>query len=210
MGSEVVEEPTETTSLSSPRKIQTNDAPTANCHVSVTPTTLSIVQPHSLLPKPVPPRTTYTQNDVVVSSINDQNDCNCVTEFNLSGLKVFVTVENKNDASFARGRMRISFFSRSNCRECCAVRRFFRERALRFVEINVDVFAEREKDLRERTGSVTMPKIFFDERLIGGLVELNALRKDDGEELEMRLTTAVGKGLSASAYGFDTMAVLLP
>ena len=68
MGSEVVEEPTETTSLSSPRKIQTNDAPTANCHVSVTPTTLSIVQPHSLLPKPVPPTTTYSPNDVVVSS----------------------------------------------------------------------------------------------------------------------------------------------
>ncbi|KAH1033922.1 hypothetical protein AAZX31_20G004900 [Glycine max] len=235
MGSEVVEEPTETTSLSSPRKIQTNDAPTANCHVSVTPTTLSIVQPHSLLPKPVPPTTTYSPNDVVVSSsatfakflrqrrndlssaiskgistlkhsINDQNDCNCVTEFNLSGLKVFVTVENKNDASFARGRMRISFFSRSNCRECCAVRRFFRERALRFVEINVDVFAEREKELRERTGSATVPKIFFGEKLIGGLVELNALRKDGGEELERRLTAAVGEGPSAPAYGFDEAA----
>ena len=126
-----------------------------------------------------------------------------MTEFNLSGLKVFVTVKNKNDASFARGRMRISFFSRSNCRECCAVRRFFRERALRFVEINVDVFAEREKELRERTGSATVPKIFFGERLIGGLVELNALRKDGGEELERRLKEAGGQGPAAPAYGFD-------
>ncbi|KAG5008488.1 hypothetical protein GLYMA_09G280900v4 [Glycine max] len=242
MGSEeVVEEPTpktpnqtttpETTSSSSPRKIKTN-TPTENGHVSVTPTTLSIVQPHSLLPKPVPPRTTYTQNDVVVSSttfgkflrkrsndlssaiskgistlkhsINDQNDNNGVTEFNLSGLKVFVTVKNKNDASSnSLARMKISFFSRSNCRECCAVRRFFRERALRFVEINVDVFAEREKELRERTGSATVPKIFFGERLIGGLVELNALRKDGGEELERRLKEAGGQGPAAPAYGFD-------
>ncbi|KAG5001542.1 hypothetical protein JHK87_022614 [Glycine soja] len=90
-----------------------------------------------------------------------------------------------------------------NCRECCAVRRFFKERALRFVKINVDVFVEWEKDLRERTGSVTVLKIFFDERLIGGLVELNALRKDDDEELERRQTTAVGEGPLAPVYGFD-------
>ncbi|RDX58596.1 hypothetical protein CR513_62074, partial [Mucuna pruriens] len=223
----------ETTSLSSPRKIQ-NDALSenhVNGHVAVTPTTLSIVQPHSLLPKPVPPTT--IRNDVVVSStfgkflrqrgndlssaisrgistlkhsIDDQNNedslkkkQNDVTEFNLSGLKVVVT--EKNDASFPR--VRISFFSRSNCRECSAVRRFFRERGLRFVEINVDVYKEREKEVRERTGSATVPKIFFGERLVGGLVELNALRKDGGEELERRLREVTGEGPAAPAYGFD-------
>ncbi|RZB99119.1 hypothetical protein D0Y65_021833 [Glycine soja] len=84
-----------------------------------------------------------------------------------------------------------------------SVRRFFKEKALRFVKINVDVFVEWEKDLRERTGSVTVLKIFFDERLIGGLVELNALRKNGDEELERRLTTPVGEGPLAPMYGFD-------
>ncbi|KAL5142437.1 1-phosphatidylinositol-3-phosphate 5-kinase FAB1B [Glycine soja] len=84
--------------------------------------------------------------------------------------------------------------------------RFFRERSLRFVKINVDVFAEREKELRKRIGSAMVPKIFFGERLIGGLVELNAPRKDDSGELERRLAAAVGEGPSAPTYGFDEAA----
>ena len=81
---------------------------------------------------------------------------------------------------------------------------------MRFIERNVDIFAEREKELRERTGSVTVPKIFFSERLIGSLVELNALGKDDSEDLERRLTMAVGEGPSVPAYEFNTMVMLLP
>ncbi|KAL2347926.1 hypothetical protein Fmac_001926 [Flemingia macrophylla] len=227
MGSEGEEHNPETTSFSFPRKIQ-NNTPTENGHVTVTPT-LSIVQPHSLLPKPVPP-----PDDAVVSStfgkflrqrgndlssaisrrittlkqtIEDRSDGvlkgkknDAVKEFDLSGLKVVVRVKNYV-ASSARGR--VSFFSRSNCRECCAVRRFLRERGLRFVEINIDVYREREREVRERTGSATVPKIFFGERLIGGLVELNALRKDGGEELERRLRQCGGEGPAAPAYGFD-------
>ena len=64
--------------------------------------------------------------------------------------------------------------------------------------------------MRERTGSVTVPKIFFSERLIGSLVELNALGKDDSEDLERRLTMAVGEGPSVPAYEFNTMVMLLP
>jgi len=190
-----------------------------------------ILQPHALLPKPVPP-TASQRNDVDVSTAfgnffqqrrhvlssaisrgistlkrhNDdaskKNKNDGVTEFDLSGLKVFVAV--RNDVSVLPRR--ISFFSRSNCRECGAVRSFFRERALRFVEINVDVFAEREKELLERTGSATVPKIFFGNKLIGGLVELNALRKDSNKELERRLKEAEGEGLAAPAYGFDEAA----
>ncbi|QCD89216.1 uncharacterized protein LOC114173044 [Vigna unguiculata] len=212
----------ETMSLSSPQKIQNN--------LTVT-STLPIVQPHALLPKPVPP-TASLRNDVTVSSafgkffhqrrhelssaisrgistLKPQNDDALkknknegVTEFNLSGLKVFVAV--KKNESFSQRR--ISFFSRSNCRECGAVRTFFRERAVRFVEINVDVFTEREKELRERTGSTTVPKIFFGEKLIGGLVELNALRKDGNKELERQLKEAEGEGPAAPVYGFDEAA----
>ncbi|KAL9276071.1 hypothetical protein ACSQ67_026384 [Phaseolus vulgaris] len=63
-----------------------------------------------------------------------------------------------------------------------------------------------EKELLERTGSATVPKIFFGDKLIGGLVELNALRKDSNKELERRLKEAEGEGLAAPAYGFDEAA----
>ena len=133
-----------------------------------------------------------------------------VTEFNLPpGLKVVVTV--KNDASLLT-KGRITFFSRSNCRDCTAVRRFFREKGLRFVEINVDVYEEREKELLDRTGSKTVPKIFFNEKLIGGLVELNALRNGGDESLEKGLRQMSGGKCSGGdapappAYGFDDVA----
>ncbi|KAK7273676.1 hypothetical protein RIF29_14734 [Crotalaria pallida] len=225
-----------------------------------TPKTLSIVQPHSLLPKPTPPgnnnnnnyykeniSTSNGKNDVVSSTFGkfkflqqrsneltsaisrgiisslkhsidanehkNKNDSsfnnNDITEFNLSGLKVVVML--KNDAN---GKVRISFFSRSNCRDCSAVRRFFREKGLRFVEINVDVYNEREKELLERTGSSTVPKIFFNERLIGGLVELNAMRKKGECGLEKVLMEMAvvsekccgGDAPAAPVYGFDEAA----
>jgi glutaredoxin len=213
----------------------------ANGNITVTKKTLSLIQPHSLLPKPTPPISNShpqspNSNDVVqlnfktffrqrsndltsaitrtISSIknsiddnNDQNDD--VTEFKLSGLKVVVTV--KNDASL--GIVRITLFSRSNCRDCSAVRRFFRERGLKFVEINIDVYTERGKELNQRIGNSnsnsTVPMIFFNEKLIGGLVELNAMRTNG--ELEKKLIEISNGGFSgdvpvAPAYGFDEVA----
>jgi glutaredoxin len=102
---------------------------------------------------------------------------------------------------------RITFFSRSGCRDCTAVRRFFKEKEIKFVEINVDVFREREKELLERTGNVTVPMIFFNEKLIGGLVALNSLRNSG--EFERRLTEMVVEKFAGNdaplppVYGYD-------
>ncbi|KAL1292251.1 hypothetical protein HN51_060708 [Arachis hypogaea] len=216
-----------------------------NNDVTVTKT-LTIVQPHSLLPRPAPPAklNSNNRNDAVsrlavgkffrqrsndlssaisrgISSIkqsiandesfnkNDKDSSSDVTEFNLPGVKVVVTAKKENDVSFStKGRV-ISFFSRSNCRDCSAVRRLFRERGLRFVEINVDVYVEREKELVDRTGSKTVPKIFFDGELIGGLVELNVMMRNGDGELQRRLLREEGGKCSgadapaAPAYGFD-------
>ncbi|XP_058765284.1 uncharacterized protein LOC131638754 [Vicia villosa] len=218
----------------------TNTNKNSNGNISVAKT-LSIVQPHSLLPKPTPPLATSNPNpnDVVPSSklktffrqrsnnlssaisrtissiktsiddINDKNNSsfNDVTEFKLSGLKV--VVETKNDASL--GKVRITLFSKSNCRDCSAVRRFFKERGLKFIEINIDVYTEREKELNQRTGNSNVPKIFFNGKLIGGLVELNAIRKNEGGELEKKLIEIADGKFSgdvpvAPEYGFDEAA----
>ncbi|WJX16960.1 hypothetical protein P8452_06932 [Trifolium repens] len=243
MGSEVEQpqhnpNPTTNTNINKLNEYKTTEN-NANGNITVTKKTLSLIQPHSLLPKPTPPisnshpqspntndvvqlnfKTFFRQrsNDLtsaitrtissIKNSIDDNNDQNDdVTEFKLSGLKVVVTV--KNDASL--GKVRITLFSRSNCRDCSAVRRFFRERGLKFVEINIDVYTEREKELNQRIGNSnsTVPMIFFNEKLIGGLVELNAMRKNG--ELEKKLIEIANGGFSgdvpvAPAYGFDEVA----
>lgn len=129
---------------------------------------------------------------------------NNVTEFNLSGLKVIVRQKGENRDLALKGR--ISFFSRSNCRDCTAVRSFFREKGLKFVEINVDVYPSREKELVERTGTASVPQIFFNEKLFGGLVALNSLRNSG--DFDRRLTEMLGRKCpddapSPPVYGFD-------
>ncbi|KAK7274647.1 hypothetical protein RIF29_15743 [Crotalaria pallida] len=131
-----------------------------------------------------------------------------VTEFDLSGVKVVVKTKTETGEETAiKGR--ITFFSKSNCRDCTAVRRFFKEKGLRFFEINIDVYREREKELRERTGNISVPAIFFNEKLIGGLVALNSLRNSG--EFERRVAEMVAEkcaGDDAPApplYGFDCL-----
>lgn len=136
-----------------------------------------------------------------------------LSEFSLSGLRVTVRLKSKEEVEEeqkaekeAAMKGRISFFSRSNCRDCTAVRRFFREKGLGFVEINVDVYPQRQKELVERTGSSAVPQIFFNEKLFGGLVALNSLRNSG--EFDHRLKEMVGPKCPDDApappvYGFD-------
>lgn len=140
------------------------------------------------------------------NSKSNSNLISNVTEFNLSGLKVIVKLKNGNENGDLEFKGRISFFSRSNCRDCSAVRSFFRERGLKFVEINIDVYPTREKELVERTGSSSVPQIFFNEKLFGGLVALNSLRNSG--LFEQRLKEMVGRKCpddapAAPVYGFD-------
>ncbi|XP_057961274.1 uncharacterized protein LOC131153168 [Malania oleifera] len=144
---------------------------------------------------------------------NNNDSKSNVTEFNLSGLKVIVQLK-KDDPDLnlvfrskeVNLKGQISFFSRSNCRDCTAVRNFFREKGLKFVEINVDVYPLREKELIQRTGSSSVPQIFFNDKLLGGLVALNSLRNSG--LFEQRLREMLAKKFSGDApeqpvYGFD-------
>ncbi|KAD5317142.1 hypothetical protein R6Q59_032447 [Mikania micrantha] len=106
---------------------------------------------------------------------SDKRKVSNVTEFNLSGLKVTVMLKKQMD-EYEQFKGRITFFSRSNCRDSTAVRSYFLDRKLRYVEINIDVYPTRENELIERTGSSAVPQIFFNEKLFGGLVTLNSLR----------------------------------
>ncbi|CAN1239762.1 hypothetical protein LINGRAPRIM_LOCUS2468 [Linum grandiflorum] len=143
----------------------------------------------------------FKKEEFVEKGKKEKSDNLDVSEYNISGLKV--VVRTKSDEAI---KGRISFFSRSNCRDSSAVRSFLKQRGLRFVEINVDVYPQREKELIERTGKSLVPQIFFNEKLFGGLVALNSLRNSG--KLEAKLKEMLGKSCPGEApappvYGFD-------
>lgn len=134
-----------------------------------------------------------------------------VTQINISGLKVVVKLKNEDEdenininGHDIKGR--ISFFSRSNCRDSTAVRTFFRQKGLKFIEINIDVYPKREKELIQRTGSSQVPQIFFNDKLFGGLVALNSLRNSgsfDQRCREMLMKKCSSDAPAPPVYGFD-------
>ncbi|GAA0138754.1 hypothetical protein LIER_00439 [Lithospermum erythrorhizon] len=189
-----------------------------------------VVQPNPLLPKPEVPKgminppisssksakitsripsfkkfildKSQSLSSAITNRFSNEADFGKITEIRLSDVKVIVNFDRNEE----RFRGRVSFYSRSNCRDCTAVRRFLRDRKLNYVEINVDVFPLREKELIRRTGTSIVPQVFFNEKLIGGLVVLNSLR--NGGMLEKKMEEILSAKCPESApksavYGVD-------
>ncbi|KAK9270492.1 hypothetical protein L1049_026072 [Liquidambar formosana] len=70
---------------------------------------------------------------------------------------------------------RIIIYTRLGCEDCKETRSFLHRKRLRYVEINVDVYPSRKLELEKISGSSAVPKVFFNEVLIGGLTELKGL-----------------------------------
>ncbi|XP_047330750.1 uncharacterized protein LOC124934290 [Impatiens glandulifera] len=144
------------------------------------------------------------EEEEMKTSKYNSNLIQSVTEFHLSGLKVIVKVKNGSEIEGLKGR--ISFFSRSNCRDCSAVRSFLMEKGLKFVEINIDVYPIREKELVKRTGNSAVPQIFLNEKLLGGLVVLNSLRNSGLFEQKLKdilCRKCPDDAPAPPVYGFD-------
>lgn len=75
---------------------------------------------------------------------------------------------------------RIILFSASESQQCRAARSFLRQKGLKFVEINIDIFPGRKPELEKITGSSSVPKIFFNELCLGGINEVRAM-EESGE-----------------------------
>ncbi|CAL9751534.1 unnamed protein product [Musa acuminata subsp. burmannicoides] len=77
-------------------------------------------------------------------------------------------------------RGRIMVYTRLGCQDCKRVRSLFRQKRLRFVEINIDIFPTRKFELEKITGSSAVPKVLFNDFLVGGLTELETMN-DSGQ-----------------------------
>ncbi|PWA36438.1 DEP domain-containing protein [Artemisia annua] len=80
---------------------------------------------------------------------------------------------------------RIVLYTKLWCQSCKEARLFLRNKKLRYFEINIDVYPSRKMELEEITGSLDVPKVFFNQDLIGGLDELKAL--DESGQLDEKI-----------------------
>ncbi|KAF7816930.1 electron carrier/protein disulfide oxidoreductase [Senna tora] len=87
---------------------------------------------------------------------------------------------------------RIILYTRLGCQECKEARLYLYMKRLKYVEINIDVYPSRKQELEKISGSTSVPKVFFNEILIGGLDELMALDKSGrlDEKIEFLITEA--------------------
>ncbi|XP_022744487.1 uncharacterized protein LOC111295288 [Durio zibethinus] len=92
---------------------------------------------------------------------------------------------------------RIILYTRLGCRDCREVRLFLRRKRLRYVEINIDLYPSRKLELEKFSGSCVVPKVFFNEVLIGGLSELKDL--DKSGKLDEKIDFLIAEVSSAEA-----------
>lgn len=84
---------------------------------------------------------------------------------------------------------RVILYTRLGCQECAEARRYLQRKGLKYVEINIDVYPSRKLELEKIAGSSAVPRVFFNEILIGGLSELKRL--EDSGKLEEKIEYVV-------------------
>ncbi|XP_062101403.1 uncharacterized protein LOC133807231 [Humulus lupulus] len=72
---------------------------------------------------------------------------------------------------------RVILYTRLGCQNCKVARLFLHRKKLKYVEINIDVYTSRKQELEKIAGSSAVPKVFFNEILVGGLSELMGLEE---------------------------------
>ncbi|KAL3504678.1 hypothetical protein ACH5RR_034519 [Cinchona calisaya] len=92
---------------------------------------------------------------------------------------------------------RVILYTRLGCQDCKEARLFLHKKRLRYVEINIDVYPGRKLELEKFAGSSAVPRVFFNEVLIGGLSELKSLAESG--KLEEKIEYVISEAPSFEA-----------
>ncbi|CAN4116342.1 unnamed protein product [Withania somnifera] len=92
---------------------------------------------------------------------------------------------------------RIILYTRLGCQESREARRFLHWKRLGYVEVNVDVYPSRKLELEKIAGDSVVPRVFFNEVLIGGWNELKSL--DESGKLSEKIEYVVDEAPSFEA-----------
>ncbi|CAN4122206.1 unnamed protein product [Withania somnifera] len=91
---------------------------------------------------------------------------------------------------------RIILYTRLGCQES-REERFLHCKRLRYIEINIDVYPSRKLELEKVAGDSVVPRVFFNEVLIGGWSELKSL--DESGKLSEKIEYVVDEAPSFEA-----------
>lgn len=92
---------------------------------------------------------------------------------------------------------RIILYTKLGCQDCKEARVFLHKRRLRYTEINIDAYPGRKIELEKVAGSSAVPRVLFNEVLIGGLNELKTL--DESGKLTEKIEYVVNEAPSFEA-----------
>ncbi|KAL4559058.1 hypothetical protein LXL04_031191 [Taraxacum kok-saghyz] len=89
---------------------------------------------------------------------------------------------------------RVVLYTKLWCQDCKEARLFLQNKRLRYSEINIDVYPGRQLELEKMSGSSDVPKVFFNQFLIGGLKEIKGL--DESGKLQEKIDLLTSQGPS--------------
>ncbi|XP_076884753.1 uncharacterized protein LOC143534034 [Bidens hawaiensis] len=129
--------------------------------------------------------------------------------------------ENLESPDLLATKGRILLYTKLWCPKCKEARKILRKRRLRYSEINIDMYPSRKLELEDMTGSSDVPKVFFNQVLVGGLKKLKRL--DESGQLMKKIEYVTSEGPSpkaplppfsgeddvASKGGIDELAVIV-
>lgn len=70
---------------------------------------------------------------------------------------------------------KILLYSKSHCPYCVRAKNLLTQKGVAFEEINLDDKLDELDALKKKTGQMTVPMIFINDKLIGGFSDLSAL-----------------------------------
>lgn len=116
---------------------------------------------------------------------------------------------------------RIILYTRLGCQESREARHFLHRKRLRYVDVNIDVYPSRKMELEKIAGDSVVPRVFFNEVLIGGWSELKSLDEsgkllekieyvvDEAPSFEAPLPPLSGEDDLSSSGSVDELAIIV-
>jgi glutaredoxin 3 len=71
----------------------------------------------------------------------------------------------------------VKIYTKSNCPYCDRAKELLKRKGSTYEEIHLDDDPAQFNELRNKTGLMTVPQIFIDNKLVGGFSELSGLDK---------------------------------
>ncbi len=74
---------------------------------------------------------------------------------------------------------KVVVYSKSHCPYCVRAKNLLKQKGVAFEEVNLDDKLDEFDALKKKTGQMTVPMIFINDKLIGGFSDLSALESKD-------------------------------